>query len=408
MTDAACELDTSATVKTVPVCAKRTVCYEFDTKATDAGVAIPYLVIINGKIDGKLNKLDRSRKIMRTVNVGSTVALYLNSDVHPDHRSTPVYVVEVRDNNVLIRITEKTGQHADLRPVIGTPSTRGPDKPGEPAQDCYQAPLTGNIWMTVSHRYTEVEAEKLLASDTAVEIRQAIGSIYRGLQSARLQIPLTVKTADCVKTLNVAFEEGGNPQKNIAGISTTADVLTRTHPWAFETLFKEASKLGITDMLITSCWRPCYGSIAHRAGLGLDVCYIATPTQKVKINRIGLLFKGHSNNPYVSDAEKKLRNESLALQAQANNQSDQKATQAARNKRNERVEEMEKTQPGLMSALREGLRIQPVVGQLLDPWYIDLNTHSNAGRSINEQQSKIEQGHAHHLHITIREPKIYD
>lgn len=97
--------------------------------------------------------------------------------------------------------------------------------------------------------------------------------------------------------------------------------------------------------MITSCWRPCYGSIAHRAGLGLDVCYIATPTQKVKINRIGLLFKGHSNNPYVSDAEKKLRNESLALQAHANNKSDQEATQAARNKRNERVEEMDKTQP---------------------------------------------------------------
>ncbi|WP_229257680.1 hypothetical protein [Duganella margarita] len=86
MTDAACKLDASAAVKTVPVCAKRMVCYEFDTKATDAGVAIPYLVVINGKIDGKLNKLDRSRKIMRTVNVGSTVALYLNSDVHPDHR----------------------------------------------------------------------------------------------------------------------------------------------------------------------------------------------------------------------------------------------------------------------------------------------------------------------------------
>ncbi|MYN37814.1 hypothetical protein GTP55_00340 [Duganella sp. FT109W] len=129
---------------------------------------------------------------------------------------------------------------------------------------------------------------------------------------------------------------------------------------------------------------------------------------KSEINRIGLLFKGHSNNPYVSDAEKKLRNESLALQAHANNKSDQEATQAARNKRNERVEEMDKTQPKVMSALREGLRIQPVVGHLLDPWYIDLNTHSNTSRSINEQQSKTEQGHAHHLHITIREPKIYE
>jgi hypothetical protein len=205
----------------------------------------------------------------------------------------------------------------------------------------------------------------------------------------------------------VAFEEGGNPQQNIAGISTTADVLPRTHPRAFEVLFNQACKLGVTDILITSCWRPCYGAIVHRAGLGLDVCYIATATEKVRINRIGLLLKGHGSNPYVSDAEKKLRAESLALQASVKNQADQKAVQTARNKRNERINEMEKNQPRIVSALRDSLRTQEVVGQLLDPWYIDLNTHSVGSRSLNEQQNKTEQTHAHHLHITIKEPQIY-
>lgn len=168
MSDAAATLDANATVKAVPVSAKREVCYEFDTKATDAGLAIPYLVSINGKIQSKLGKLDGTRKIKRMVDIGSKVALYLNSDVHPDHRSTPVYAVEVGNNNVLIKITEKTGHHADLRPVIGQPLTSGSQ-----GWDCYQAPLTGNIWMAISHRYSENEAQKCLAADTPIEVRQA-------------------------------------------------------------------------------------------------------------------------------------------------------------------------------------------------------------------------------------------
>ncbi|QJD90415.1 hypothetical protein HH213_10160 [Duganella dendranthematis] len=396
MSDADATLDANATVKAVPVSAKREVCYEFDTKATDAGLAIPYLVSINGKIQSKLGKLDGTRKIKRMVDIGSKVALYLNSDVHPDHRSTPVYAVEVGNNNVLIKITEKTGHHADLRPVIGQPLTSGSQ-----GWDCYQAPLTGNIWMAISHRYSENEAQKCLAADTPIEVRQAISNIYRGLRSARLEIAFP----DAHK-LNIAFEEGGNAQDNIAGISTTTDVLTRTHPIAFESLLTEAYKLGITDMLVTSCWRPCYGSIAHRAGLGLDVCYIATPTEKVKINRIGLLLKGHSSNPYVSDKEKTLRAEWQELKARATREKDVKAIDAAEEKRSERVSEMKKSEPKIMRDLRAGLASHRAVSQLLDPWYMNFNTHGTGEANINEQTSKVEKGHAHHLHITIREHGI--
>lgn len=162
-------------------------------------------------------------------------------------------------------------------------------------------------------------------------------------------------------------------------------------------------------MLITSCWRPSFGSIAHRAGLGLDVCYIATAQEKLKINRIGLLLKGHSSNPNVSDNEKTLRAEAMKLLNRAQkNKSDQAATRAAESKRDERIEEMKKHEPKVMSALREGLREQGVVGQLIDPWYIDLNTHNKNSRTLNEQQSATERVHAHHLHITIKEPEIYE
>lgn len=407
----ATRLDTSATVTAVPVRAQRKVCYEFDTTATDPQVAIPYLVVINGQVEnkGKSRKLDNSRKINLKIDAGSEVALYLNSDVHPDHRHTPVYSVRIESNDVLVKIKEKTGHHANLQPTVGTPTIKPSPGPGKPALECYQAWLTGDIWMSVSHRYTEAEAVSLLSAATATEIKQAILSIYRGLKTAHLRIHPADATANNRQALNICFEEGGNPAENIANISTTADVLTRTHPWAFEALLSQAYKFGVTDMLVTSCWRPSFGSIAHRAGLGLDVCYIATAQEKFKINRIGLLLKGLSRNPNVSDAEKTLRAETMALQHKAQeNKSDQALVHAADSKHVERIAEMRKHEPAVMSALREGLREHPTVRQLIDPWYIDLNTRNKNTRTLNEQQSATERGHAHHLHITIKEPKIYE
>jgi phage protein D len=138
----------------------------------------------------------------------------------------------------------------------------------------------------------------------------------------------------------------------------------------------------------------------------LDVCYIATPTEKVKINRIGLLLKGHSNNPYVSDKEKTLRAEWQELKARATREKDVKTIDAAAEKRSEQVSEMEKSEPKILRDLRAGLIRHCAVSQLLDPWYMNFNTHGTGAANINDQQSKVEKGHAHHLHITIREPGI--
>lgn len=197
MSDASATLDTSATIETIPVSARRKVCYEFDTTATDRQVAIPYLVVVNGQVQnkGKSRKLDSSRKINLTVNAGSKVALYLNSDVHPDHRHTPVYSVQIGSNDVLVKIKEKTGHHTNLQPIVGLPTIQPSTKLDKPAMECYQASLTGNIWMSVSHRYTEAETTSLLSSETPPEIKQAILSIYRGLKTARLNIRLANATA---------------------------------------------------------------------------------------------------------------------------------------------------------------------------------------------------------------------
>jgi hypothetical protein len=53
-------------------------------------------------------------------------------------------------------------------------------------------------------------------------------------------------------------------------------------------LLAEARAAGVTELRITSGWRPMLGSIAHRAGLGLDIDYAESATEHVALNRAAL------------------------------------------------------------------------------------------------------------------------
>ena len=135
-------------VCTVPVCTRCNVCYEFDTRVTNRDLAIPYRVSLNGKVlegAGTVRKLGASRKITLQAEPGSRIALFLNSDVHPKFRQSPVYEVVVGANDVHIKITEKKGQLRD-GPVI-VPSQHKSPTPGPRRLDTYEASLTGDIWM---------------------------------------------------------------------------------------------------------------------------------------------------------------------------------------------------------------------------------------------------------------------
>lgn len=59
-----------------------------------------------------------------------------------------------------------------------------------------------------------------------------------------------------------------------------------------------------------------------------------------------------------------------------------------------------------MSSLRGTLKLNLAVAQILDPWYVDLNTRDSHAVHPNEQCAEIEKGHNNHLHITISEEKI--
>lgn len=61
-----------------------------------------------------------------------------------------------------------------------------------------------------------------------------------------------------------------------------------------------------------------------------------------------------------------------------------------------------------MHELRANVEKESLVGQILDPWYMEFNTSQPNNRKPNEQKTGDEKFHNHHLHITIKEPGIYE
>ena len=421
MTEAAsaatCALDLKGTVTTVALGGCRKVCYEFDTSATKADLALPYRVSLNGKVQeaaGASGGLTASnRKITLLAAPGDKIALFLNSDVHPDFRRQPVYAVQVGDNDVLVKITEQTGQKQQVRAEVGRAAYRPPNRPGGPPADFYSAGLTGDIWKLISHKYSEAEANAFLPPDTIPAVRQAVRAIYAGLRENSVLVKIPVSDSAPGMELRVRFADAENARANVTACSLLDDVLPRTHPCAFASLFTEACNAGITDMLVTSCWRPMLGSIVHRAGLGIDVIHIANATQKVRINRVGLT--GMDDNENVSDAEKNLFKEYIAAKQETIKSTKEvriaEQSQPGKIGREDEAKknwgtERKKHEPTLMNVLRTGLQKHQLVKQVFDPWYMEANTEDHQPQMANEQHSANEKLHAHHLHVTVKEPKI--
>ncbi|MES8781224.1 hypothetical protein U6T93_12245, partial [Cutibacterium acnes] len=184
------------------------------------------------------------------------MSLYLNSDAHPDFRTHPVYAVQVGTRDVEVVVTEKTGRHSDAdTPVLrrGDPS----DKP--PQIDRYAAVLTGDIWMKVSHKYTEAEAQARLPAGTSAAVAQAVKSIYRGLSQARLEIVEPVENGQ-PRRLSVEFVDSGNPRNNITRYDLLADGLPRVHPAGFAALFSAALQQGIASIWVAALYSAALGS----------------------------------------------------------------------------------------------------------------------------------------------------
>jgi hypothetical protein len=460
----------------VPCKPRRKVTYVIKTVGS---IEMPYAVAINGNVDSAFTKKPKlvksnSGKIELTVFAGDKVALYLNSDAHPDRRTTPVYGITANEHDVSVTIQEKQGKHTEAdTPVLQPAKAAPPTKEGAakaPQIDEYAAPLTGDIWMKISHKYTEAEAKALIPGDVSSEVAAAVTAMYGGLISNQITIELPAKEAVAAKKLKVKFPHQNNPANNITAFSLLTDGVQRAHPAGYAVLFQAALDNEIDELTMNSCWRPLMGSIKHRAGLGLDVGYVGN----IRLNREELingtkikpndddsdnvsvkereLFGTYSEaketteaalqaskkavnalndaNAALLKAKAKLKaaktDEQRALAeaevtkatkaqevAEAAGAKAKEAADAAKEEETQRknawTAEKNAREPAKVKAYRSALLRCACVSQLFDPWYVDINTHDKTAPLHNEQRGdaqSTERLHAHHLHITIDDPKL--
>lgn len=406
-------------------------------------LSMPYAVAVNGKVLAAFK--DRPKRtddqIPLVVDAGQSVALYLNSDAHPAYRQHPVYEVMVGDDDVEIVITEVAGKQT----FTDAPETGKATKDastGRPVQHM-TAKLTGDIWMKVSHKYAPSEVEAMLPPKTSTEVTSAVKSIYAGLNTPALHIHQPPVGEQAARALTIKFMDSDNPKENITTYNMLKDGLPRVHPGGYAALFNAALEHGIETLRVTSCWRPMLGSIAHRAGLGLDVDYVgATP-----MNRQELRLGKTKDTPNVSDdevrlfkefeaatvADKKADAELVAatkaasapgLTAEQSRQAQERKT-AARKKKDQTNEaktdtkkawdsERDSNEPAKVKLFRASLLQCQCVSQLFDPWFMDANTKDGQEPEPNMQRPlppgrkglSNEELHAHHLHVTVYEPRI--
>lgn len=395
----------------------------------------------------KAHRLDeKSGEITVSAAPREQVSLFLNSDANPAWRKQPVYAVTVGNRDVVVTITEMGGKHFDTdSPIL----IKDADPTVEAAKkaDTYRAPLTGDIWMKVSHKYTPAEVQSRLPAGTSAVVEAAVTSIYQGLSSAKLTISEPGTSGMPSRTLAVGFADSSNPHENINNnYALLTDGLPRVHPAGYAALFTAALENSITAITLSSCWRPMLGSIVHRIGLGLDVSVLGG----TKLNRQELrnAFSGsapgrhgnHNDQDNVTDAEVtafgeyedaiKVRKTAETAEDQAKvalDKANKQATQfpiadataklataeavarAAntdmKNKENTWNTARDKSEPSHARLFRVSLLKCSCVGQLFDPWFMSSNTHS--GKTVsNKQLNELEKLHAHHLHITVDDPTV--
>lgn len=424
----------------VSVSSKRTVIYKFIITTTSK-LNLPYAVSVNGRVQDvfskKAKKADTARDFIKVLDVdpGQKVSLYLNSDAHPDHRKFPVYSVTPYDHDIEVTIREKKGKHSDvdIPTKVADNTTVGEHRKIEK----YSAYLTGDIWMRISHAYTSAEVDALLSSEANPAVRSLVKSIYEGISkpSIDITIPSTSGTTPARKII-FDFGEPSNAKKNISDVSNILnECLRRTHPTAYAAAIQAAIDVNASKIFITSTWRPMEGSIAHRAGLGLDINFI----DSTRLNREELTDTAAIDTENVSQKEKELfailkvkkqqkvqanmnlakaqseirksrNNPGLLISAKQDLQKAEEACEAAEKELKTAEiawnDERDRNEPDNIRRFRAALIKSNYVAQIFDPWFMDDNVKDSLRPTANVQITKNEDTHSHHLHITVIEPRI--
>lgn len=337
-----------------------------------------------------------------------------------------------RTCDVQITVSEKAGKSSDT----DEPKQSGEEIINNRKTELYEATLNGDIWMKVSHKYTPSEVTLLISSDFSQLIVESVKKIYDNLKQPTLSVLApTIEKYSSQKCVLIHFNDSENARDNIKnGYELLSEGLTRAHPAGYAAIINAALTTGINKINMTSTWRPMMGSIAHRAGLGLDVDLI----DSIRVNREELRGKP-KDTKNVSEEEKSLfstfelaklkqsaahkeikkicselqktngNNDSVIEVKRRLNEATMAAEEADAIRKNAEaawVAERDKNEPGEVKRFRQALITSPSISQLFDPWVMDANTLDKKPAESNSQNDDNEKLHAHHLHITVREPKI--
>lgn len=371
------------------------------------------------------------------------MTLFLNSDATPAYRTSPVFAITPKDNDIEVIINERRGKLGDDDTPKFKETKEVSGKNGSKRLvDVYEATLTGDIWMKVTHKFTLDEAKALIPPETLPEIRAAVLKIYDGSLNGEMSI--SIKEEDeSVRLIKLTFEEAVNALQNITSFNMHKDGLPRVHPRAWVAVIEAAQKAGVSKVQTSSAWRPQLGSILHRTGLALDVNYL----DQVNLNRGELVNKG-PDTANVSNEEKQLYQEKEAAGKEAVKakahleklQSEQQALLALKKKSPNKAspvreteleneikeaeiklktanenksaadkawdDERDKNEPTKVKTFRKQLSASKYVKAIFDPWFMDNDIHDHISAKPNEQKDGNEQLHRHHLHITINEPTL--
>lgn len=417
---------------------KLKVTYKFQISSSRT-LKLPYAFSINGVSPKQFKEAAKkiicsSGKIEIYVSPGDQVALFLNSDAHPLYRRNPVYSVKSVDCDVLINVTEKAGKHADTDELkdcgdmtVENRKTRN-----------YEAALTGDIWMKISHKYTSDEAVSLVSENFSPIIVENVKKIYDNLKQPFINFAVPSQDKNLPeKCVSISFTDSGNARDNIKnGYDFLSEGLTRAHPAGYAAIFDAAVAAGVSKVRMTSTWRPMMGSIAHRAGLGLDVDFVGSTqlnrqelrnsskkTNNVSDEEISLFASFESAKKKQLEARKEVGKARLEVQQATGNSASiieakrrlnetiklsEEADKARKNAEATWEAERDRNEPDEVKRFRQALIASPSIAQLFDPWVIDTNTSDKNLAQPNTQTDDNEKLHAHHLHITVRESRIYD
>jgi hypothetical protein len=362
------------------VAAKRTVTYLINTAASKSGISLAYAVAVDDVVQdeyaNKVSKVttDSGVGIRATVDPGQKVTLFLNSDAAPGRRKNPVYAVTPKDKNVQVTVTEKLGKHSDS----DTPTLVSSEKTVEK----YKAPLTGDIWKKITHKFTSADVDTLVPKGTRAEVITTLKAVYAGLPSTQVTMTVPASEGRAALTTTFSFEGNENAKSNINNFSVTADGLPRVHPAALGAVFTAAADANVSAVSMSSNWRPCLGSIAHRSGLGLDVSNVGG-TQMLK-------------SAGFNSKEIQLKNTYKAAKEGPAKEQAKKAWEAEHNK----------NEPTHVQAFRRSLQQNAGVKQVFDPWELDYDTTDNQAATANTQGDGNAQLHANHLHVTARDEHL--